>query len=96
MQKGDKKVITAWSFYDWANSVYPLVITSTIFPIYFESVTKTNISDKIHFIGREYTNTTLYTFSLAFAYFIIAVIAPLLSGIADYSGNKKRFMQFFI
>ncbi len=95
LKKGDKKVITAWSFYDWANSVYPLVITSTLFPIYYDSVTKTEVSDKVHFIGREYINTTLYTYSLAFAYFIIAVIAPLLSGIADYSGSKKRFMQFF-
>lgn len=93
--KGNKKIITAWSFYDWANSVYPLVITSTLFPIYYEAVTKTETSDKVYFIGREFTNTTLYTFSLAFAYLVIAIIAPLLSGIADYSGNKKRFMQFF-
>jgi len=95
LKKGDQKIITAWSFYDWANSVYPLVITSTIFPIYYVSVTKTEITDKIHFIGREYTNTTLYTFSLAFAYLIISALVPLLSGIADYSGSKKRFMQFF-
>ncbi len=95
LKKGDKKVITAWSFYDWANSAYALVITSTIFPIYYVAVTKTETSDKVHFIGREYTNTTLYTFAMAFAYMIVAAIAPLLSGIADYSGNKKRFMQFF-
>ena len=99
-KKGDKKIITAWSFYDWANSVYPLVITSTIFPIYYQLVTTTitkqgGISDKVHFLGGEYKNTTLYTFSLAFAYLIVAIIAPLLSGIADYSGSKKRFMQFF-
>ena len=95
LKKGDKKIITAWSFYDWANSVYPLVITSTIFPIYYLSVTQTDVSNKVHFIGREYTNTTLYDFSLAFAYLVVALIAPLLSGIADYSGSKKRFMQFF-
>ena len=94
-KKGDEKIITAWSFYDWANSVYALTITSAIFPIYYVAVTKTETSDKVHFIGREYTNTTLYTFALAFAYLVIAAIAPLLSGIADYSGNKKRFMQFF-
>ncbi|TAL62793.1 MAG: MFS transporter [Bacteroidetes bacterium] len=95
MQKGDKKIITAWSFYDWANSVYPLVITSTIFPIYYLSVTKTNAGNTVHFLGREYTNTTLYDFALAIAFLVIAVISPLLSGIADYSGSKKRFMQFF-
>ena len=95
LQKGNKKIITAWSFYDWANSVYALVITSTIFPIYYESVTKTETSDKVHFLGYYFINTTLYTFALAFAYLVVAIIAPLLSGIADYSGNKKRFMQFF-
>ena len=95
IKKGDKKIITAWSFYDWANSVYALVITSSIFPIYYESVTKTEHSDKVHFLGFEFINTTLYTFAMAFAYLIVAIIAPLLSGIADYSGNKKRFMQFF-
>jgi UMF1 family MFS transporter len=93
--KNNHKIITAWTFYDWANSVYPLVITSTIFPIYYKSVTQTETTDKVFFIGREYTNTTLYSYSLAFAYMIIAVIAPLLSGIADYSGYKKKFLQFF-
>lgn len=93
--KGNRKIIRAWTFYDWANSVYPLVVTSTLFPIYYQSVTQTDVSDKIFFIGREYTNTTLYSFSLSFAYLVIAVLAPFLSGIADYSGNKKRFMQFF-
>src|SRR3974390_1854586 len=95
LQKGNKKIITGWAFYDWANSVYPLVITSTIFPIYYLSVTKSNAGNTVHFIGREYTNTTLYDFALAFGYMIAAVISPLLSGIADYSGTKKRFMQFF-
>ncbi len=95
LKKGDKKIITAWSFYDWANSVYSLVITSTIFPIYYLSVTTTDLTNKVYFLGREYTNTTLYDFSLAFAFLVVAIISPLLSGIADYSGSKKRFMQFF-
>ncbi|MFH1005323.1 MAG: MFS transporter [Bacteroidota bacterium] len=93
--KNNRKIITAWTFYDWANSVYPLVITSTIFPIYYASVTKTETTDNVHFLGIDFINITLYTFSLAFAYLIVAVIVPLLSGIADYSGNKKYFMQFF-
>ena len=35
LEKGSKKLINAWAFYDWANSVYSLVISSAIFPIYF-------------------------------------------------------------
>ncbi len=95
LQKGNKKIITAWSFYDWANSVYPLTITSAIFPIYYTEVTKTGGSNIVHFLGFDLINDTLYEIALALAYFIIACIAPLLSGVADYSGNKKRFMQFF-
>ena len=94
-KKGDKKIINAWSFYDWANSVYPLTITSAIFPIYYDMVTNTGGSGKVHFLGIEFINNSLYEASLAFAYLVVACIAPLLSGIADYSGNKKRFMQFF-
>ena len=36
--KGDSKLLNAWAFYDWANSVYPLVISSAFFPIYYGSL----------------------------------------------------------
>jgi UMF1 family MFS transporter len=95
LQKGDKKLINGWAFYDWANSVYPLVITSTIFPIYYLSVTKTGDSNMVHFLGIDFENSALLTYALSFAYLVIAILSPLLSGIADFSGSKKRFMQFF-
>lgn len=95
MQKENKKIINAWAFYDWANSAYPLVITSTIFPIYYNAVTSSDNSDIISFLGLNFTNTALYSYALSFSYLLISLFSPLLSGIADYSGNKKRFMQFF-
>ena len=95
MEKNNKKLVNAWAMYDWANSVYPLVITSTIFPIYYESVTKNDVSDKVYFLGMSFVNTALYSYALSFAFLIIAFFSPLLSAIADYSGNKKKFMQFF-
>jgi UMF1 family MFS transporter len=90
------KVQCAWSMYDWANSVYSLVITSTIFPVYYNSVT-TGIdgSDRVNFFGWEVVNTVLYSYSIAFSFFIIAIFSPLLSGIADASGKKLAFMKFF-
>ena len=91
----DPKIINAWGMYDWANSVYPLVITSTIFPIYYEAVTKSSSTDHVHFLGMEFVNTALYSYALSFAFLIIACMSPLLSAIADYTGGKKRFMQFF-
>ena len=100
MQTASKKVINGWAMYDWANSVYNLVITSTIFPAYYEAITKerTDASGNayIHFSGREFVNTSLYNYALAVAFLIVAAISPLLSSIADYKGNKKSFMNFFL
>ncbi|HKR06964.1 MAG TPA: MFS transporter [Bacteroidia bacterium] len=93
--KNQKKVINAWAVYDWANSVYSLVITSTIFPIYYTAVTTVNGSDIVHFLGREYKNSALYSYSLSLSFLLIAFLSPLLSGIADYRNNKKSFMKFF-
>ncbi len=93
-----KKVINAWAMYDWANSAYNLVITSTIFPAYYESITgdgRDETTDTVTFLGREFVNTALYNYALAFAFLIVAIMSPLLSSIADYKGNKKSFMGFF-
>ena len=84
--------------FDWANSVYNLVITSTIFPAYYEAMTAERTADGVsyvHFMGREFVNTSLYNYALGFALLIVALILPLLTSIADYRGNKKQFMAFF-
>lgn len=90
------KVVKAWCMYDWANSVYNLVITTTFFPIYFLAVTKSSFGeDTVPFLGRTFKNSSLYDYALAFAYLSIALLLPILSSIADSQGSKKRFMQFF-
>lgn len=94
LQKGDKKLIHSWAFYDWANSVYSLVISTAIFPIYYETVTRTD-SGMVQFLGMQFNNTALYTYALSFSFLIVAFVSPFLSGIADYVGNKKSYMQFF-
>lgn len=94
LQKGDKKLIHSWAFYDWANSVYSLVISTAVFPIYYETVTETE-SGLVNFLGMQFDNTSLYTYALSFSFLIVALISPILSGIADYVGNKKSYMQFF-
>src|SRR4029079_13267696 len=74
--------------------------TSTIFPAYFEAVTgdgnDSTTTDYVHFLGRDFVNTALYNYSLALAMLIVAIISPLLSSIADYKGNKKKFLNFFL
>ncbi len=82
--------------YDWANSVYNLVITTTFFPIYFTTATKHHFgSDNIPFLGRTFVNSSLYNYTLAVAYLFIALLYPILTSIADTRGNKKNFMRFF-
>ncbi len=82
--------------YDWANSVYNLVITTTFFPIYFTAATKKHFgTELIPFLGREFINSSLYDYSLALAYLLIALLYPILTSIADTRGNKKNFMKFF-
>jgi len=99
MKTANKKVVNGWAMYDWANSSYNLVITSTIFPAYFEAVTgdgNENTSvDTVKLFGREFVNTSLYNYTLALAFIIVAIILPILSSIADYRGNKKKFLFFF-
>ena len=99
MQTAPKKVINSWAMYDWANSAYNLVITSTIFPAYFESVTGDGndaTTDHLSFLGFSFVNTSLYNYALAFAFLIVAIMSPFLSSIADTKGNKKSFLKFFL
>lgn len=94
LQKGDKKLLNAWAFYDWANSVYTLTIASAVFPIFYEAL----FSKDNHYIdvfGMHLKNSALISFTTAAAFLLVSFMSPLLSGIADYVGNKKSFMKFF-
>jgi MFS transporter, UMF1 family len=96
MEKNNPKVINAWCSYDIANSVYNLIITTVLFPIYYQEVTKQAFGgDMITFLGFSVKNTVLYDYAIAAAYFLIIFLTPMLSGIADLGGFRKRFMRFF-
>lgn len=96
LPKGHKKLLHAWAFYDWANSVYSLVITSAIFPIFYTTISEDafasgNVPDTLKNVNPE----SIIIITTALAFIVISIMSPLLSGIADYAGNKKRYMQFF-
>lgn len=95
IQKGDKKVIRAWVMYDWANSVYQLTITTAIFPLYYASVTSKTSDFTVSFFGLEIVNSVLYSLAIAASYLIVAILSPLLSSMADYTGRRKGFMRAF-
>ncbi len=108
MQKGDKKIIRGWVFYDWANSVYNLVISSAIFPIFYDNITTQHFLDQngyetlpdgvavtVEFFGYHLSSSVLISWVLSASFLVVSILSPMLSGVADFSGNKKRFMQFF-
>ena len=95
LEKGSPKLMQAWAFYDWANSVYTLVIASTIFPIYYGALFRQKDIEEIQLAGFTIQSDALIPYVTAIGFLIIAFISPLLSGIADYLGNKKFFLQFF-
>ncbi|ASS48608.1 MAG: hypothetical protein A3D31_07370 [Candidatus Fluviicola riflensis] len=115
IQKGNKRTIRGWVMYDWANSVYNLVISSAIFPIFYDTVTTNHFTENynkangyqldkalpegmnvtVNFFGLEVSNSALMSFVLSASFLLVSFLSPLLSGIADYRGNKKRFLQFF-
>lgn len=96
LEKNNKKLVNAWASFDWANSVYNLIITTAIFPIYYLGTTEAYFgSEMVQFFGMKITNSVLYSYAISFSFLIIVFISPVLSGIADYAGRKKRFMQFF-
>ncbi|OAB78160.1 MFS transporter [Cochleicola gelatinilyticus] len=100
LPKGSKKLLNAWAFYDWANSVYSLVIASAVFPIFYGALTLVKedgkiVSDTVTFLGYDFNNDTLISYVTAAAFLMVSILSPFLSGISDYVGNKKAFMKFF-
>jgi UMF1 family MFS transporter len=110
MEKGDKRIIRGWVFYDWANSVYNLVISSAIFPIFYDNITKKKYADslcletkhllkdeiiEVSFFGIKLSSSVLFTFTLSASFLVVSFLSPLLSGVADYTGSKKKFLRFF-
>src|SRR5690606_9798918 len=92
-QKNNSKVVNAWKLYDWANSVHSLVIASAVFPIYYGAVTTAADDSRIKFMG--FHPESAFNFSLAICFFLVILLSPVLSSIADTIGNKKRFLKFF-
>jgi UMF1 family MFS transporter len=110
LKKGDKKVIRGWVFYDWANSVYNLVISSAIFPIFYDIQTKKAYAEAhgvaladlpkdekilVDFMGFQLSSSVLFSFILSASFLVVSFLSPLLSGVADYTGSKKKFLKFF-
>ncbi|RFS13503.1 MFS transporter [Emticicia sp. C21] len=100
-QKNQKKVLTAWTMYDWANSVHNLVIITVVFPMYFLATTTDKdaqgnvINDVVNFFGFHVQNSVLYSYSISVATLLLVLLNPVLTPLADSSGRRKFFMKVF-
>ncbi|WP_224490629.1 MFS transporter [Robertkochia flava] len=95
LEKGSRKLLHAWAFYDWSNSVYSLTIASAIFPLYYGALFREAGIEKVEVFGGMIARAPLIMYVTAAAFFVISIISPILSGVADYVGNKKMFLKFF-
>lgn len=96
LAKNNSRLTNAWASFDWANSVYNLIVTTAIFPVYYLGTTEAYFGgEMVEFLGLTVKNSVLYSYAIAFSFLVIVFISPVLSGIADFGGLKKRFMQFF-
>ena len=94
--KNNPRILTAWTFYDWANSVHALVIVSSIFPVYFSATALNETGGPvINFLGLSIKNSVLFSYTISAAFLFAAFLSPICSAIADYSGRKKAFMKAF-
>jgi UMF1 family MFS transporter len=87
----------AWVMYDWANSAYNLVITSTIFPAYYVGITASKVAGEpayVDFFGFRIINTVLQDYALGVVFMIVAITSPILSSIADYRRNKRVYLRW--
>ena len=94
-KKGDKKILNAWAFYDWANSVYALVISSSVFPLFYGALFRIEGKTSARFLGIETPSESIISYVTAIGFLIISIISPVLSGVADYLGSKRSFLKLF-
>jgi UMF1 family MFS transporter len=82
------KIINAWCMYDWANSAFATTIMGALFPPFYRAlVTESGLAGN--------TATAYWGYTTSIALLMIALIAPVLGAIADYTGGKKRYVAFF-
>ena len=82
-EKRFTKAEKSWIMYDWANSIYATNIMAAIFPIYFA-------------MQANETGNKLYGFAVSAAALVVAVLAPILGAIGDFSGMKKKLFAGFL
>jgi UMF1 family MFS transporter len=74
--------------YDWANSAFATTIMAGMFPPFYRAlVTESGLGESLA--------TAYWGYTTSFALLVVALVAPVLGAIADYTGGRKRRVAFF-
>lgn len=85
----NRRHVAAWASYDFANSVYPAVITATVFGVYYANVIVGNTGVDA---GR---GDAWWGAVGSVSVLFVAVTSPLFGAIADRAGVRKQFMAAY-
>jgi len=85
--KAYRKVINAWSMYDWANSAFATTIMAAVLPVYYSAIAQPALTRT--------QSTAYWGYTNSIALLLIALISPILGTIADYRGQKKTYLTYF-
>jgi UMF1 family MFS transporter len=75
-----RRVIVAWTVYDFANSGFAAIVTATVFPVYYADLVVGNAQGRGDLWWGAATSLTMV---------VVALSSPVLGGIADHAGIRK-------
>jgi UMF1 family MFS transporter len=85
--KAKKKLQRSWMMYDFGNSAFATTIMAAVLPVYYSNVAASGLEEGLA--------TSYWGYSQSISVLIVAILAPILGAISDYSAAKKKFLQFF-
>ena len=91
MLKNVSKKELSWIFYDWANSAYTMVVTSTIMSLYFLSSATAALEGQVE--NPAVTANAYWGFGNSVATIVIVILSPISGTLSDYKGKKKRYVS---
>lgn len=83
----DKRTVRAWVLYDFANSIFPAVMTTAVFPLFYVNIIVADDGGLGEF---------WWSRAVAVSALLVALTSPLLGAIADRTGLRKRFFAFYV
>ncbi len=83
----DKRTVRSWVLYDFANSIFPAVVTTAVFPQFYVNFIVTDGGG---------LGDLWWSRAVSLSALVVAFTSPLLGAIADRSGVRKKLFAFYV